>query len=402
MTSPQKTPLEGYVVVDLATMVAAPYCASILGEFGADVIKVEMPGRGDMLRSFGAISGTGSSFNWLSEARNKKSITLDLRKPDGAALARRLLERADVVTENFRPGTLEKWGLGYEALKAVKSDLVLVSVSAYGQFGPHKDRPGYARIAHGFSGLAHLSGEPDGPPAVPGASALGDYVAGVYAALGALLALTARDRFGIGQQVDVSLYEGMFRMLDDLVPIYAKYGVVRDRLGADSTSAVPHSNYRTKDQRWVSIACSNDRMFARLASAMGRLDLLEPGRFALVTDRIAHRSEVNRVVADWVETWTSDEVIEHGLAADVPIGPINNIADLFEDEHVRERGNLVSVDAPGEGEVVVPNVVPRLTETPGHVNTLGPTLGQHNKEVYCDWLGLSTRELDDLREREII
>ncbi|MDQ2734043.1 MAG: CoA transferase [Pseudomonadota bacterium] len=402
MTTEQTTPLQGYVVLDLATMVAAPYCASILGEFGADVIKVEMPGRGDLLRLFGPVSGTGSSFNWLSEGRNKKSITLDLRKPEGAALARRMIERADVVTENFRPGTLEKWGLGYDALKVVKSDLVLVSVSAYGQFGPHKDRPGYARIAHGFSGLAHLSGEPDRAPVVPGASALGDYVAGVYAALGTMLALTARDRFGIGQQVDVSLYEGMFRMLDDLVPVYAKYGIVRDRLGPDSTSAVPHSNYKTKDGRWVSIACSNDRMFARLASAMGRLDLLEPGCFARVSDRIAHRDEVNRIVGDWVATWTSDEVVQRCLAADVPIGPINTIADIFEDEHVRERGNLVSVDAPGEGPVVVPNVVPRLTETPGRVNSLGPTLGQHNEEIYCEWLGLSTREFEDLRAREII
>jgi crotonobetainyl-CoA:carnitine CoA-transferase CaiB-like acyl-CoA transferase len=271
-TTVRKRPLEGFRVLDLATVVAAPFCGAILGEFGAEVIKVEMPGRGDALRAFGRPSATGSSYNWLSESRNKKCITLDLRSERGLQLARRLVARSDIVLENFRPGTLDKWGLGLEAMREVKPDIILVSVSAYGQTGPYREKPGYARIAHGFAGLSYLTGEPDGVPAVPGASALADYVAGVYAALGATLAVLGRDRFGGGQQVDVSLYEGIFRMLDDLAPVYASSGEVRGRIGADAPNAVPHSNYRTRDGKWVALACSNDRMFERLAQVMGRTD----------------------------------------------------------------------------------------------------------------------------------
>ena len=396
----RKRPLEGVRVLDLATMVAAPYCASILGEFGAEVIKVEMPGRGDPLRAFGLRSGTGSSFNWLSEARNKRSITLDLRTPKGADIARKLVAQSDIVTENFRPGTLDRWGLGFEALRALKPDLVMVSVSAYGQEGPYKDRTGYARIAHGFGGLSWLTGDADRKPAVPGASALADYISGVYAALGALLAIIGRDRTGAGQQVDVALYEGIFRMIDDLAPVYAKTGYVRPRLGPDSDSAVPHSNYETGDGKWVALACSNDKMFARLCAVMHRLDLLE--RFALVSERLKHRQEVNGIVGDWAAQHTRDELMRRCDAGDVPLGPINSIADIFEDEHIRARKTLETLNVPGEGPVTVPGVVPHLRSTPGRIDTLGPTLGQHNEEVYRDLLGMSATELQDLRVAGII
>jgi len=399
---PGRLPLEGYRVLDVATMVAAPYCAGILGEFGAEVIKVEMPGRGDPLRHFGTIGASGTSYNWLSEARNKKSITLDLRKPEGAALAKRLVEKPDVLTENFRPGTLDKWGLSYETLKRVKPDLILASVSAYGQDGPYRDRPGYARIAHAFSGLSHLSGEPDGAPVVPGASALADYVSGVYAAVGVLLALLARNRFGMGQSVDVGLYEGVFRALDDLVPVYAKSGHVRNRMGADNVNAVPHNHYRTKDGKWIALACSNDKMFARLMKIMGREDLLEPGKFAAIQDRLEHRDEVNRLVADWTGGLTREEVLQKCCRGDVPFGSINTIADVFEDPHVKWRKNLIEIDTPEDGPVVVPNVLPRLSGTPGRVNNLGPGLGEHNDEIYGGLLGLTARELDDLRREGVI
>ena len=396
----RKRPLEGFRVLDLATMVAAPYCASILGEFGAEVIKVEMPGRGAPLRAFGLRSGTGSSFNWLSEARNKRSITLDLRTPQGADIARKLVAQSDIVTENFRPGTLDRWGLGFEALRALKPDLVVVSVSAYGQEGPYKDRTGYARIAHGFGGLSWLTGDADRKPAVPGASALADYISGVYAALGALLAIIGRDRTGAGQQVDVALYEGIFRMIDDLAPVYAKTGYVRPRLGPDSDSAVPHSNYETGDGKWVALACSNDKMFARLCAVMHRTDLLE--RFAQVGDRLKHRQEVNGIVGDWAAQHTRDELMRLCEAGDVPLGPINSIADIFEDEHIRARKTLETLDVPGEGPVTVPGVVPHLRGTPGRIDTLGPTLGQHNDEIYRDLLGMSATELQELRVAGII
>jgi crotonobetainyl-CoA:carnitine CoA-transferase CaiB-like acyl-CoA transferase len=400
MSETKKLPLEGYRVLDLATMVAAPLCATILGEFGAEVIKVEMPNKGDLLRAFGLRSGTGSSFTWLSEARNKKSITLDLRTEQGLELARQLVAKADVVTENFRPGTLEKWGLGIEAMKAINPDIIVVSVSAYGQSGPYKDMPGYARIAHGFSGLSHLCGEPDGAPAMPGASALADYVSGLYASIGAALALIARNRFGIGQHVDVALYEGVFRMLDDLVPVYAKTGYVRGRWGPDCESAVPHSHYRTGDGRWVALACSNDKMFARLTEAMKRPELLE--RFANVDDRIKHRTEVNGIVSEWIGSLHEAEVMK--LCADngVPLGPINTVEDIFNDPHIAARGNLARVDVPGEGPVTVPSVLPRLSETPGKISALGPELGQHNVEIYCDLLGLSEDRLRALRESAVV
>lgn len=381
-------------------MVAAPFCGAILGEFGAEVIKVERPGKGDPLRAFGDRSATGSSYNWLSEARNKQCITLDLRRPKGLELARQLVADTDVVLENFRPGTLAKWGLGLDAMRQVNPDVVLVSVSAYGQDGPYKDRPGYARIAHGFSGLSHLTGDPEGAPAVPGASALADYVAGVYAAVGALLALIGRDRFGSGQQVDVSLYEGIFRMLDDLVPIYAKKGDVRSRLGPDSTSAVPHSNYETRDGKWVALACSNDKMFERLTQVMERPDLLE--RFARVEARLACRAEVNGIVADWAARFTQDELVKSCEQGDVPLGRINTIADIFNDSHVLARGNLLPVHVEGEGSVVVPGVFPRLCDTPGRVDSLGPALGEHNDAVYRRLLGLSGDDIARLRADGVI
>lgn len=395
-----KRPLEGFRVLDLATMVAAPYCASILGEFGAEVIKVEMPGRGDPLRAFGLKSGTGSSFNWLSEARNKRSITLDLRTAQGSAIARKLAVQSDIVTENFRPGTLDRWGLGYETLRQLKPDIVIVSVSAYGQDGPYRDRTGYARIAHGFGGLSWLTGDVDRKPSVPGASALADYISGVYAALGALLAIVGRDRTGVGQQVDVALYEGIFRMIDDLVPVYAKTGYVRGRLGPDSESAVPHSNYETGDGKWVALACSNDKMFARLCAVMKRMDLLE--RFAGVNERLKHRQEVNGIVGDWAAQYSRDELMRQCEAGDVPLGPINTIADIFEDEHIRARKTLETRIVPGEGPVTVPGVVPRLRSTPGRIDTLGPTLGQHNEEIYCGLLGLSANELQQLRDAGVV
>lgn len=393
-------PLEGYRVIDFGTMVAAPFCASILGEFGAEVIKVEVPKRGDFLRAFGLRSDTGSSFTWLSEARNKKSITLDLRTEQGLDIARRLVKTADVVTENFRPGTMEKWGLGLDAMKEINPDIIVVSVSAYGQNGPYKDMPGYARIAHGFSGLSHLCGDPDGPPAMPGASALADYVSGLYATIGAVLALITRDRFGIGQAVDVGLYEGVFRILDDLVPVYAKTGYVRNRWGADSDSAVPHSNYRAADGRWVALACSNDKMFARLTRAMKRPDLLE--RFAVVDERLKHRDEVNRIVQEWMSTLPASVILERCNSEDVPIGPINTIEDIFNDPHIAARENLKRLEVPGEGTVTVPGVFPRLCETPGDVTALGPELGQHNEEVYCGLLGISREELEELKGMGVV
>lgn len=402
MTSESRLPLQGVRVLDVATMLAAPFCAALLGDFGAEVIKVEMPGSGDPFRRFGTMTEAGASLNWLNDGRNKKSITLDLRQPRGAAILKRLVADTDILVENFRPGTLERWELGYETLRAIKHDLILVRISAYGQDGPYRDRPGFARIAHAFSGLAYLAGEADGPPVTPGSTSLADYISGLYAALGALLAYTSRERFGIGQFVDVALYEGIFRMLDELAPAFARSGFVRERMGADTVNVVPHSHYQTRDTKWVALACSTDKMFERLVAVMQRPDLLAPDRFATMAQRVAARAEVNGIVADWIASLSRDEVMQRCLAGEVPIGPLNSIADIFDDPQFRARGNLLRVQDSRVGEVVVPNVVPRLSATPGRFGSLGPDLGQHNDEIYRDWLAFSDEELAVLRADGVI
>ena len=288
-------PMDGVRVLDVATFLAAPFCGTLLAEFGAEVIKIEQPGVGDPLRRFGTASAsdTGDSLIWLQESRNKKSITLDLRKPEGAELLKRLVAESDVLVENFRTGTLERWGVGWETLRAVNPKLVMVRITGFGQTGPKARDPGFARIAHAFSGLSYLAGEPGGPPLMPGSTTLGDYLAGTYGAMGALMALRAAERTGEGQYIDIALYEPVFRYLDEMAVAYAHSGYVRERMGADTVNVVPHSHYPTADGKWVAIACTNDRMFKRLADTMGRPELAAPDRYGPIANRLEHRAEVN-------------------------------------------------------------------------------------------------------------
>lgn len=393
-------PLSGVRVLDIATRLAGPFCATLLAEFGAEVIKIELPEQGDPFRYMGTMTSTGSTLNWLNENRNKKAITLDLRKKEGADIFKRMVADCDILVENFRPGTLEGWGLDYETLKSVKEDLILIRISAYGQDGPYRNRPGVARIAFGFSGIAHVTGEPGGPPLMPGSAALGDYLGGMYGALGALMAYTARQRDGIGQSVDVSLYEGIFRMLDELAPAYAKTGFIRERMGADDANAVPNNHYKTQDGKWVVIACTADNLFKRLATCIGRADLLD--KYASLAQRVAGRDKVNQAVAAWVGSLPQDEVLRRCQAGDVLAGPINTIADIFKDEHFRARKTLIEIEDPRVGKLVVPNVLPRLSETPGELHSLGPDLGQDNLEIYGDRLGFSEVEIRRLKSERII
>jgi crotonobetainyl-CoA:carnitine CoA-transferase CaiB-like acyl-CoA transferase len=397
-----RAPMAGVKVLDLATMLAGPFVATILGEFGADVIKVELPGKPGSSRHHGTMTGAGSSMVWLSEQRNKKSITLDLRTPKGREIAKRLISEMDIVVENFMPGTLERWGLGYDVMKQIKPDIILVRVTAYGQTGPYIDRPGFARIAHAFAGLSYLAGEPDGRPVMPGSTSLGDYITGLYGALGALLAYTARNRYGIGQYIDIGLYEGVFRMLDEMISAYAKTGFIRQRLGADTTNHVPHSHYETKDGQWIALACTDDKMWQRMCKAMNREDLLAPDRYATMPQRIAGRAEVNKIVADFCRSMNRDELLAHCLKLEVPIGPINNVADIYVDPHFRARQNFIEMEVPGEGPITIPNVIPRLSETPGTIRSLGPKFGEHNVEIYRDRLGMSEEEIAELRKAGVI
>src|SRR5687768_7470031 len=296
--------LAGLTVLDLATFVAAPFCCTLLGEFGADVIKVEQPGRGDDLRRLGTAAREGLSYMWLVESRNKKSITCNLRAPEGQALIKRLAAGAHVLAENFRPGTMERWGLGWDDLRRVNAGLVMVRISAFGQTGPYRERPGFGRIAAAMSGISYLSGYPDRPPVTPGTPTIPDYLAGAMGAFGALVALEHRRRGGEGQVVDVGLYEPMLRMLDELVPVYAATGYVRERLGSGTEYVVPHNHYRARDGRWIAIACTNDRMFERLAGAMGRPGLAQ--EFPTMAARLAARADLDAMVQTWVGAAEAD------------------------------------------------------------------------------------------------
>ena len=393
--------LSGLTVLDLATFVAAPFCSTLLGEFGAEVIKVEQPGVGDDLRRLGRTAAPGLSYWWLAESRNKKSVTCNLRAPEGQALIKRLAAGADVVTENFRPGTLERWNLGYESLRAANQGLVLVRISGFGQSGPYADRPGFGRIAAAMSGITYLGGFPDRPPVTPGTPTIPDYLAGLMGAFGALVALEHRHRTGQGQVVDVGLYEPILRMLDEMIPVYAATGHVRERIGSGTEYVVPHNHYATRDGSWIAIACTNDRMFERLLRAMERPDLLP--RYHTMPERLRLRDELDALVAAWVGGSTAREVRRRLDAAEVPNSLVCSVRDLFEDPHVKARENIVTVQSPLGGLLSMVGIVPKLSLTPGAIESAGPPeVGQHNEEIYCGRLGLSQEELAALRARGVI
>ena len=393
-------------VLDLGTFIAGPYCATLLGEFGAEVIKIEPPEGGDSeggdsLRKFGTNTGCGDSLVWLSESRNKKCITLNLRTQRGIDLLKALIAKCDVVVENFRPRVMEKWGLGWDEVRILNPRAVMVRISAYGQTGPYRDRPGFARVAHAFSGLAFLAGEPGRVPVVPGSTSLADYMAGMYGALGAMVALRARERTGEGQCVDLGLYEPIFRVLDEIVPAFQQSGFIRERMGADTVNVCPHSHYRTRDGKWIAIACSNDRIFERLAKAMGRPELAGADRYGPKDKRLAARNEVNGTVADWVASLDCADALARCDEAGTPASLIYSIADIFADPQYRARENIRTVDS-RIGPLAVPGIVPKLSATPGEIRWLGEGLGAHNEEILCGLLGLASEELEQLRTQGVI
>ena len=394
--------LDDIRVIDVSSFLAGPFCTTQLAEFGAEVVKVELPKIGDPLRRFGTMTPNGDSLPWLSECRNKKSITLDLRLPEGAKILKRLVETADVLVENFQPGTLEKWGLGWDTLKEINPRLIMVRISGYGQTGPYKNRPGFGRIGNAFGGLSFLAGYPDRPPVTPGSATIPDYMAGIYGAFGVLLALQARARTGRGQMIDIGLYEPIFRILDELAPAYHLNGYVRQRMGPGTVNVVPHSHYPTRDGRWIAIACTNDKIFQRLAVAMGEPELAETSRWGSLANRERDREQVDVYVGEWTAKHDRDEVLRICEQTQVPCGPVYAIDEIFEDPQYAARDNILMMTDERIGEIAIPNLVPRLSDTPGRVNWLGPALGQHNEEVYKDSLGLSADEISRLQAAGVI
>jgi crotonobetainyl-CoA:carnitine CoA-transferase CaiB-like acyl-CoA transferase len=395
-------PLSGVRVLDIATFLAGPFCGTIMGDFGAEVVKIEHPKMGDPLRGFGTPTSCGDTFAWLSESRNKSCVTLDLRAPEGAAIFRDLVAKSDVVIENFRPGTLEKWGLGWETLREINPKLVMLRISAYGQNGPLRDKPGFARIAHGFSGLSYLAGEPGRPPVTPGSTSLADYMSGVWGCVGVMMALRHAERTGVGQVVDIGLYESIFRMLDEIASVYAANGYVRERMGPDVPTVVPHGHWQTWNGRWVALACSSDKMFGRLAEAIGKPELGGPGRLGRTAARLANRAEVNQLVTDWVGGLDYEELMAECDRFGVPCGPINSIADIFEEPQYKARGNIVTVQDPRVGEVVLPAGVPTLSETPPLLRHTGRGKGADTDEVLRSLLGLSGADLERLHAAGVV
>jgi formyl-CoA transferase len=394
-------PLAGYRVLDISTMIAAPFSAALLADFGAHVIKVEMPGTGDTLRNVAPMYAHRSLY-WSVLGRNKCSITLDLRVPRGRELMLKLVERSDVLIENFRPGTLERWDLGYETLKGANPDIVLVRISGYGQDGPYRDKAGFGTPAAAIGGLTYITGFPDRPPiSVP--IALADYLAGLFGALGATTALLERERNRQGGQVvDVSLYESVFRLLEAVVPAYGKNGKIRERMGNRTGQSSPIGSYLTADGRYMVLSVSTDRIWLRMTEATGHPEWATDPRFLGNPQRTAHADEVDAAVSEWFASHTADEAQRILDEAGVPVCPIYSIADIFSDPHYKARGDIIFPDDPDIGAVPMPAVLPRFSRTPGQVRFVGPALGAHNAEVYGGLLGLSPNEQARLRETGVI
>ena len=394
-------PLAGVKVLELGQLIAGPFATAFLAWFGADVIKVEPPGTGDPLRTWRVVH-KGTSLWWHLMARNKKCVTLNLRVPEGQKIAREMAKRVDIVIENFRPGTLEKWGLGYQELKIENPKLILARISGYGQTGPYAQRPGFAAVAEAFGGLRYVTGEPDRPPVRPNLS-LGDSVAGLHAALGILMALYHRDaKGGSGQVIDVALYEAVLNLMEGTIPEYDKAGVKREREGMRLTGIVPSGTYPCEDGAYIVIGANGDSIFRRFMTAIGRQDLAEDERLSSNEGRSQHIDEIDQAISAWTRGRKSLDALKILSGADVPSGPIYSAAEMLADPHYKAREVFEETDLGDGDQVRLPKMAPRLTETPGEMRWIGPTLGEHNTEVYRDWLGYPAAELERLAKAGVI
>lgn len=394
-------PLASLRVLDLGTMVAGPVAGTYLSDFGAEVIKVEQPVGGDTLRGLGPFK-EGESLWWNLEGRNKKSVTIDLRQERGQALLKRLVREVDVVVENFRPGTLEGWNLGYAELAKVSPKLVMLSVSGFGQTGPYAKRAGYDRMGLAFSGVMGITGAPDGPPVRVGIS-VADYATATLGAFAIMMALYHRDiNGGVGQQIDLSLYETMFRFTDNMVSAYDQLGMVRKRTGNVHQAAAPGNNYKTRDDHFIVMTISGDILFKKLCDAMDREDWAADTRFESHASRWQHIQELNGGVAEWMAVRDAQEVARVFDEYGVPYSIVYSIEDIFNDPHYRARGSIIAVDHPQLGPVKMPGVVPRLSGTPSAPPRAAPTLGADNEAVFMGLLGLGRAEYDALRSAGVV
>ena len=387
--------LDGIRVLDLGTRIGAPFAATLLGELGADVIKIEQPGIGDFLRTIPPFDGDVSLF-WAVEGRGKRSVTIDLSKPQGQELLKRLIPHADVLVENFQPGTLERWNLAPDDLRALNPRLIVSRVSVYGQDGPYRERPGLDRNGIALGGLLHITGYPDAPPVRPGVI-IADYLTALFNTIGILAALVDRARTNEGQQVEVALYESVLRVMEWTVAAFDRLGIVRERTGNRLPNSAPLDNYETADGRFVCIAAAGDVLFPRLCEAMGRKDLLDDPRFATLAARASNADAINAEVAAWCKTQTLAEIDETLVAHQVPVSGVYGIDEILENPQVLAREAVVEVDDPALGKMRQQAPVPRLDRTPLRVPRGAPLLGEHTDEVLNEFLGLTAEDIAALR-----
>jgi formyl-CoA transferase len=393
-------PLQGVKVVELGSLIAGPFCARLLAEFGAEVIKIEPPGVGDPLRKWRKLHD-GTSLWWYAQARNKKSVTLDLKHEEAQEIVRKLARDADIVVENFRPGAMEKWGLGWNDLSRINPRLIMVRLSGFGQTGPYRDRAGFGAIGESMGGLRYVTGHPDRPPVRVGVS-IGDSIAALHGAIGALMALHHRNvNGGRGQFVDVALYEAVFNMMESVLPEYDMFGFVRERSGASLPGIVPSNTYVTRDGKYVVIGANADSIFKRMMNAIGRPDLAGDPALAHNDGRVARTDEIEKVIGDWVAGHDLDRVLEVLEKADVPSAKIYDIADIARDAHYAAREMIGTYRLRDGKSIKLPGIVPRMSETPGATKWVGPALGEHTAEVLTA-LGYGPEQQRDLRKRGVI
>ncbi len=392
-------PLKGYRVIELGQLLAGPFTGCMLGYFGAEVIKIESPEGGDPIRGWREVQD-GTSLWWHSLGRNKKSVTIDLKSEQGIELVKQLINSADVVIENFRPGVVEKWGIGPEQFTQTNPKLVYARISGYGQTGPYAKKPGFASVCEGMSGFRYVNGFDGGPPVRPNLS-IGDTIAGIHTALGITMALLEREKSGQGQVVDVALYEAMFNLMEAVVPEYDGAGVVREPSGSTVTGIAPTNTYQCSDGKYVVIGGNGDSIFQRLMIGIGHPDLAEDPRLANNAGRVEHEDEIDQIIGGWCSARSVDEVLQVMEAQRVPAGPIYNVEDMFNDEHFQARGMFEQVEINGK-PLKIPAILPKLTRSAGKTQWPGPELGQHNDEVLKGLLGLSDDEIQNLSNEKVI
>ncbi|NKJ50690.1 carnitine dehydratase [Burkholderia sp. SG-MS1] len=393
-------PLKGVRVLELGSLIAGPYASALLAQFGAEVIKVEPPQHGDPLRKWRKLHD-GTSLWWYTQSRNKKSLTLDLKKEEAQEIVRRIAQDVDIVIENFRPGTLEKWGLGWAHLSALNPKLVMVRISGYGQSGPYSQRPGFAAIAECMGGLRHVTGFPDRPPVRAGVS-LGDTLASLYGAIGALLAMHhVKVNHDVGQFIDVALYEAVFATMESLIPEYAAFGHVRERTGSALPGISPSNTYRCADGQYVVIAGNGDAIFKRLMNALGRQDLAEDSELARNDGRVKHNDKLDSAISQWTIERSLNEVLSILETADVPCGRVYSAADIAEDPHYAAREMIQTHQLPDGQPIKLPGIVPKLSSTPGRTQWIGPDLGANTDEILTS-IGIGAEEIKRLRANGVV